>query len=71
MENIETLIQNHKIGDEIEWKFGLITRTVYRKNVNIFEIDEICGQWIKAIITKKQLIDLYSGKLSLLELNWK
>jgi hypothetical protein len=63
-------IINLSIGESIDWKFGLITREVYRISKNKFEINETCGIWITAIVTKKQMNDLFNGSLSIRELKW-
>ena len=63
-------IINLSIGESIDWKFGLTTREVYRISKNKFEINETCGIWITAIVTKKQMNDLFNGSLSIRELKW-
>ncbi len=65
------IIDDIKIGQQVDWKFGLITRTVYRKTPNLFEIDETSGNWYKAIVTKNRLQKVIDGKESILNLNWK
>jgi hypothetical protein len=63
-------IINLSIGKSIDWKFGLITREVYRISKNKFEINETCDKWITATVTKKQIDELFNGSLSICELNW-
>lgn len=64
-------LNNFPIGTEQPWKFGLITRSVYRKREDLFTIDDTSGGWVTAFITKEELIKLIEGKMSLLDLNWK
>ena len=66
-----TKISDIKIGEQIEWKFGLITRYVYRASEDLFEIDETCGGWISCIVDLKTMIELHKGEIDLLSLDWK
>ena len=64
-------IFNLEIGNTIDWKFGLITREIYRVNKNKFEINETCGTWITANVTLNTMKQLLTGEKNILELNWK
>jgi hypothetical protein len=64
-------LKNFPIGSQKDWKFGLITRYIYRAKENKFEIDDTSSGWQKAIVDKKTLMELFNGEKSLLELDWK
>lgn len=64
-------IETHEIGTIKAWKFGLITREIYRINKNLFEINNFSDGWTSAIVTKSTLLKLYTGQKSILSLNWK
>lgn len=64
-------ILNMPIGKQMDWKFGLVTRTVYRKSKNIYYIDDTSSGWVTATVTYDKMVDLLDGKLSMLDLNWK
>jgi hypothetical protein len=59
-----------EIGNETEWKFGLITRDVVRISDDQFEIHDMSGPWVVAIVDRKTMNDLLAGKESLLNLDW-
>ena len=63
-------ILNLEVGHSIDWKFGLITREIYRVSNNKFEITDMSSGWITTNVTKQQMIDLLDDKLRLTELNW-
>ena len=63
-------IMNLPIGHSMDWKFGLITRDVYRMSENEFDITETCGGWVNAIVDKQTMQGILEGKISLLELDW-
>jgi hypothetical protein len=64
-------IEAHKIGTFQNWRFGLITREIYRINKNLFEINDFSSGWSVAVVTKKTLENLYNGKKCILTLNWQ
>ena len=64
-------IMNLPIGHSMDWKFGLITRDVYRMSEDKFDITETCGGWVNAIVDKQTMQDILEGKISLLELDWE
>jgi hypothetical protein len=64
-------LMNLEIGYSIDWKFGLVTRDVLRISKNKFEINDTCGRWVSAIVTKKKMQDILDGKISLWELDWQ
>ena len=64
-------IMNLPIGHSMDWKFGLITRDVYRMSENEFDITETCGRWVNAIVTKETMQGILEDKISLLELDWE
>ena len=55
----------HKIGTWCDWKFGLITRSIYRISEDEFEINDTSDGWKTAIVSKSTMEDLYTGKISL------
>ena len=63
-------IENLKIGHCVDWKFGLISRDVCRNSENEYEINDTSSGWQQANVTKKELIELIKGKLSLDNLEW-
>jgi hypothetical protein len=73
MENITIVeqIENLKIGETQDWKFGLVTREVYRKSKNIFEIDDTSHGWLKAVVKIDVMKKLITGEIELTSLNWK
>lgn len=64
------MADNQKIGSTQEWKFGLITREVYRISENFYEIDDLSDGWKTATVTKETMNELVQGKESLLNLDW-
>lgn len=64
-------ILNLPIGQSIDWKFGIVTRDVYRISENKFELTETCGgTWYNATVSKEKMRKLLTGQLSLTELKW-
>jgi hypothetical protein len=62
--------KNIPLKTNIDWKFGLITRNIYRAHKNVFYIDETSGGWITALVTLEQMIGLTEGAISLTDLEW-
>ena len=69
--NTQINIETFPIGQEIDWKFGLTTRYIYRKNEKFFEITDCSDGWQTAVVSKSTLQSLLNGEESLLNLNWK
>jgi hypothetical protein len=63
-------INAHNVGTWQNWRFGLITREVYRINKNLFEINDFSSGWHSVTVTKETLFKLYNGQKCLLTLNW-
>ena len=65
-------IMNLKIGFSMDWKFGIITRDVYRVSENKFEISEVSGgTWYVAKVSKETMEKVLNGEVHLSELKWK
>lgn len=64
-------INEHTIGTLQDWKFGLITREVYRAEENLFEINDFSNGWKVAIVNQKTLSKLMVGKVMLTNLKWE
>lgn len=62
---------NLPIYNMMDWKFGLITREVYRISEKFFEIHDLSSGWLSAKVSKDKLEKILDGKISLQELNWK
>ena len=63
-------IEGLKIGRSINWKFGLVTRDIYRISENLFELTDTSDGWLNATVTKNTLIKVIEGKKDILTLNW-
>lgn len=59
------------LGESIDWKFGLITRTICRVKTNVFEIDDTSSGWITATVNLDTMVKLSVGEMSLIDLDWK
>jgi hypothetical protein len=64
-------LSGHQIGTYKTWKFGLISREVYRISENLFEINDTSSGWVSATVGKRTMEKLISGEKSLLDLKWK
>jgi len=65
-------IMNLKIGFSMDWKFGIITRDVYRVSENKFEISEVSGgTWHVAKVSKETMQKVLNGEIHLSELKWR
>lgn len=63
---------NHwPIGEQRDWKFGLVTRDVYRASDDKFEINDTSDGWVSTEVDKATLHALYIGTKSLLDLDWQ
>ena len=63
-------IDEFMIGDTKDFKFGLITREVYRALKNLFVIDDTSCGWTSAQVDQQTLENLLNGKLSLLDIDF-
>lgn len=70
MKNL-TNITDLPIGHSTDWKFGLVTRDVYRISETKFELTDTSHGWLNCIVNLDTMDRLISGEQSILELNWK
>jgi hypothetical protein len=64
-------IASINVGDFKLFKFGLITRSIYRASNDSFVITDTSGSWVEAEVNTEELINIFTGKLDLLQLDWK
>ena len=55
----------HEINTWQDWKFGLITREVYRISENQFEINDLSDGWSIAIVDLTTMQGLLNGSVPL------
>lgn len=60
-----------KIGEEKDWKFGLITRGCYRVSKDMYTIHDFSNGWHIAEVNHETFEKLTEGKISLDTLNWE
>jgi hypothetical protein len=60
-----------KVGEEKDWKFGIINRTVLRISEDEYEINDFSDGWKTAIVNHETFEKLTEGKISLETLNWE
>jgi hypothetical protein len=60
-----------KIGEEKDWKFGLITRTCYRVSEDVYTIHDFSNGWQIAEVNHETFEKLTKGEINLLTLDWK
>jgi hypothetical protein len=60
-----------KIGEEKDWKFGLITRTCYRVNEDTYTIHDFSDGWKIAEVNHETFEKLTVGEIGLETLNWE
>ena len=58
------------LHEQVDWKFGLISRSIIRQSENVFHIDETSGQWITAKVDLETMQNLMIGKLTPYDLKW-
>jgi len=63
-------LEDFKIGEQRDWKFGVITREVYRVSENKFEIHDTSSGWMVAKVSKSTMLKLTSGEVSLLDIDF-
>ena len=59
-----------KICEEKDWKFGLVSRNVYRVSEDEYEIDDFSDGWLKATVNHETFEKLTKGEIGLETLNW-
>ena len=59
------------IGEARDWKYGLITRDVYKISENLFELTDLSSGWVNAVVDKATMILLLSGMKNIMDLDWK
>ena len=67
MENVLKL----GIGEQSQWKFGLITRDISRVSETEIEIDDTSDGWLSVTVTNEVFEKLLSREVSLLDLDWE
>ena len=60
-----------KVGEQKDWKFGLISRNVTRVKEDLYEIDDCSDGWVSASVNHETFEKLTSGEISLSSLNWE
>lgn len=60
-----------KVGEQKDWKFGLISRNVTRVKEDLYEIDDFSDGWVSASINHETFEKLIIGEISLSSLNWE
>jgi hypothetical protein len=60
-----------KIGEEKDWKFGLITRTCYRASEDRYSIHDFSDGWLIAEVNQETFDKLETGEIGLETLNWE
>jgi hypothetical protein len=60
-----------KIGEEKDWKFGIITRGVHRVSEDLYEIYDLSSGWQMAEVNHETFEKLTKGEISLLTLDWE
>jgi hypothetical protein len=58
------------IETSIDWKFGFITRDIYRISEKEFELTETAGAWVNAKVDLDTMLKLVIGEVSVLDLDW-
>jgi len=67
VEELKKLEVNH----QIDWKFGLITRTIVKTSEKEYQIHDFSHGWRTANVTMDTIEKLMSGQLTLTELDWE
>lgn len=60
-----------KIGEEKDWKFGIISRLVHRVSEDLYEIYDLSSGWQIAEVNHETFEKLTKGEISLLTLDWE
>lgn len=68
MDNLN--LDNFMIGETKDFKFGLITREVFRALKNLFVIDDTSCGWTTAQVDQQTLESLINGSLSILDIDF-
>jgi len=61
---------NQQINTWQDWKFGLVTREVYRLSENEFEINDTSDGWSTAIVDLTTMQGLLNGSIDLLSIEF-
>lgn len=69
MKNID--LNNFPVHTSQDFRFGLITREIYRHSENKFEIYDTSDGWVSCMVTLKELSQLINGEIDILNLNWE
>lgn len=69
--NTHMNIDNFQVQTSQDWKFGLITREIYRVSEDLFEINDLSEGWLTTEVDKPTLIGLMNGNISLTSLEWQ
>ena len=64
-------LNNFQVHTSQDWKFGLITREIYRVSEDRFEINDLSDGWLTAEVDKATIIGLMNGTISLTSLEWQ
>lgn len=64
------LIDEWKVGTQKDFRLGLATREIVRIDLNKFEINDTSTSLEVAYANRMELVDLLTGKIDLLNLNW-
>ena len=64
-------LDNFQVQTTQDWKFGLITREIYRVSEDRFEIHDLSDGWLTADVDKPTLIGILNGNISLTSLEWQ
>ena len=60
-----------KIGESVDYKFGLITYDIYKVKDGLYELTDTSSGWVDCRINEQKLTNLLEGKISMLDLNWR
>lgn len=60
-----------KIGEEKDWKFGLVTRTCHRVSEDMYTIHDFSNGWHIAEVNHETFEKLTVGEIGLETLNWE
>lgn len=71
VEVAKKMLSLHTVGRTSNWKFGLVTREVYKSDKDVYVISDTSGSWLEAVVNSQEMIQLYTGDLDLLMLEWK
>jgi hypothetical protein len=64
-------VSNIGIGVTIDFKGGILCRTITKIAPNEYEIDQTAGDWVSTTVTYNQVRDLVYGVIDFIDLDWK